>query len=71
MPDGAPDEREVQYGKYVCVTDRAVGFQNSPADNQRFAGAIQMSPDKQRFFVTIRKVQKVSDPMICLQRKDL
>ena len=48
---------ELQYGTYVCVTDRAVGIQTSASnDNERFAGNIILTPERQRFFVTIRKM---------------
>jgi hypothetical protein len=49
-----------RYGKYICVTDRAVGFQTG-TDNQRYSGKIQVSPSLQKFFVTIKKIKNYDD----------
>ena len=55
----AEGEKEVQYGKYVCITDRSVGLQTPENGTQRYAGSIQMSPERQRFFATISKIGTV------------
>lgn len=52
--DVASQEKIVEYGHYLCVTDRAVGFQ--PDGTGRYAGEIQMSPDHQKFFAEILKI---------------
>ena len=49
--------QEAEYGKYICITDRAVGLQTSENGAERYGGAIQMSPGKQKFFVTISKIE--------------
>jgi hypothetical protein len=58
----AEDAKQVEYGKYVCVTDRAVGIQTAERTHERFAGAIQVSPERQKFFVTIQKVERAEPP---------
>jgi hypothetical protein len=57
-PAAADDVPEPQFGTYVCVTDRAVGFQGGSTSNgkERFAGNIRLPPEYQRFFVTLRKI---------------
>jgi hypothetical protein len=50
-------EPENLSGRYIYTTDRAVGFQHE--DSKRYAGAIRMSPEKERFYVTVREVKKV------------
>jgi hypothetical protein len=61
----AADEQPVEYGKYVCITDRAVGFQTPENGGQRYAGSILMSPEKQKFFATIRKIDTIAlDPTV-------
>jgi hypothetical protein len=64
LPDVAvgAEEKKVEYGKYVCITDRAVGFQTPEHSTDRYAGTILMSPERQKFFATIRKVLKVDTP---------
>ena len=64
FPDVAAgaEEKKVEYGKYVCITDRAVGFQTPEHSTGRYAGTILMSPERQKFFATIRKVLKVDTP---------
>jgi hypothetical protein len=59
IPVTAEDWQDVQYGKYLCVTDRAVGFQTPPNSSQRYAGVIEMSTDRQKFFATIKKIEVV------------
>lgn len=49
--------QEVQYGKYVCITDRAVGLQTRPNSTDRYAGGIRLKPELQKFFATISKIQ--------------
>jgi hypothetical protein len=56
------EEKKIEYGKYVCITDRAVGFQTPEHSTDRYAGTILMSPERQKFFATIRKVVKVDTP---------
>jgi hypothetical protein len=47
------------YGKYLCISDRVVGMQGPEKPNEeRFAGRIKPSPDIERFFITIRKIEK-------------
>jgi|SRR5262249_3346777 len=50
---------EVKYGKHICITDRAVGIQTPESSTNRYAGVIVPSPGHQKFFVTIRKIEKV------------
>jgi hypothetical protein len=52
---GEPAGKEVEYGKYVCITDRAVGFQTPEhsTERERYAGSILPSPDHQKFFADI------------------
>jgi hypothetical protein len=61
------EEKKVEYGKYVCITDRVVGFQTPEHSTDRYAGTILMSPERQKFFATIRKVLKVDTPSAMLK----
>jgi hypothetical protein len=61
------EEKEVEYGKYVCITDRAVGFQTPENSTNRYAGSILLPPEHQKFFATIHQVQKVDSPISMLR----
>jgi hypothetical protein len=50
------DNTEVQYGTYVCITDRTVEIQSSKDSNERYAGAIKVGPERERFFITIHEI---------------
>jgi hypothetical protein len=56
----AADEKTVEYGKYVCITDGAVGLKSKENTTQRYAGVIQMPPGKQKFFATLSRIKKVA-----------
>jgi len=59
----ASSEREVEYGNYVCVSDRAVGFQPSEnASQEIYSGRIQLDPTKQKFFIRISPVTVEANP---------
>jgi hypothetical protein len=60
IQSASADQLDSRYGKYLCITDRSVGFQTPENGGARFAGSIRMPPEQQKFFVTLRKVQKVA-----------
>jgi hypothetical protein len=62
-----PQGKEVEYGKYICITDRAVGFQTPEHSTDLYAGSILPSPERQKFFATIHKIQKVALPLAMLK----
>jgi hypothetical protein len=48
----------VEYGKYICVIDRAAGIQSTNNSAQRFAGRIEIArPEEQKFFIEIIEVR--------------
>jgi hypothetical protein len=64
LPDvvAGTEGEKVEYGKYVCITDRAVGFQTPENSTDRYAGTVLVSPERQKFFATIHKVLRVDTP---------
>jgi hypothetical protein len=54
----AAHENAVEDGHNVCITDRAVGFQPSENGTGRYAGAIQVSPERQKFFLEIKAIKQ-------------
>jgi hypothetical protein len=52
----SPVAGESRLGKYLCVTDFAAGI-GPGSDGTTTSGQIRLSPERQRFFVTLQKNQ--------------
>jgi hypothetical protein len=48
--------RHYEYGKYFCITDRAVGFQSAEGATRRYSGNIELDQKEQKFFIDIIKI---------------
>jgi hypothetical protein len=44
-------------GKYFCVVSDAVGLQTNASTHQRYGGAIDLPPERQKFFITIEETK--------------
>jgi hypothetical protein len=51
--------KHLNEGKYVCLTDRAVGIQGE-ADH-RYAGKIELPANKKRFFLAVERIRDIPD----------
>src|SRR5271168_2102420 len=53
---------DVEYGKYICITDHEVGIQPSTVNpNETYAGAIRSSTEIEKVFVDIVKIDDSTD----------
>src|SRR4051812_23115938 len=50
-------------GKYVCLSDRAAGIQGRA--DQRYAGKIELTDNRRRFFVAVERIRDFSDKHPC------
>ena len=56
-------------GKYFCVVSDAVGLQTNASTHQRYGGAIDLPPERQKFFITIEETKPLVSEELAVNLK--